>query len=49
MEDLSDFKRGQSFGALSVGASATKIHTAGRVQSRFKEHESELQHLPWPA
>jgi hypothetical protein len=25
------------------------IHTAGTVQSWFGEHESELQHLPWPA
>jgi hypothetical protein len=25
------------------------IHTAGTVQSRFEEHEGELQHLPWPA
>jgi transposase len=24
------------------------IHTAGCVQSWFKEHEGELQHLPWP-
>jgi hypothetical protein len=24
------------------------IHTAGTVQSRFEEHEGELQHLPWP-
>jgi hypothetical protein len=27
----------------------TPIHTAGIVQSWFEEHESELQHLPWPA
>jgi hypothetical protein len=25
------------------------VHTAGTVQSWFEEHESELQHLPWPA
>jgi hypothetical protein len=25
------------------------IHTAETVQSWFKEHEGELQHLPWPA
>jgi hypothetical protein len=25
------------------------IHTAGTVQSRVEEHESELQHLTWPA
>jgi hypothetical protein len=25
------------------------IHTSGTVQSSFEEHESELQHLPWPA
>jgi hypothetical protein len=24
------------------------IHTAGTVQSWFEEHESELQHFPWP-
>jgi hypothetical protein len=24
------------------------IHTAGTVQSGFKEHEGKLQHLPWP-
>jgi hypothetical protein len=24
-------------------------HTAGTVQSRFEEHEGEIQHLPWPA
>jgi hypothetical protein len=24
------------------------IHTAGRVQSWFEEHEGALQHLPWP-
>jgi hypothetical protein len=24
------------------------IHTAVTVQLRFKEHEGELQHLPWP-
>jgi hypothetical protein len=23
--------------------------TAGTAQSWFEEHESELQHLPWPA
>jgi transposase len=23
--------------------------TAGTVRSWFEEHESELQHLPWPA
>jgi hypothetical protein len=23
--------------------------TARNVQSRFEEHEGELQHLPWPA
>jgi hypothetical protein len=27
----------------------TPIRTAGTVQSLFEEHESELQHLPWPA
>jgi hypothetical protein len=26
----------------------TPIHTAGTVESGFEEHESELQHLPWP-
>jgi hypothetical protein len=25
------------------------IHTAVTVQSRFEEHEGELQHLPWLA
>jgi hypothetical protein len=25
------------------------IHTAGNVQSWFKEHKGELKHLPWPA
>jgi hypothetical protein len=25
------------------------IHTAGTVHSWFEEHETELQHLPWPA
>jgi hypothetical protein len=25
------------------------IHTAGTVQSRFEEHEGELQHLSWSA
>jgi hypothetical protein len=25
------------------------IHSAGTTQSWFKEHEGELQHLPWPA
>jgi hypothetical protein len=25
------------------------IHTAGTVQSRFEEHEGELQHFSWPA
>jgi hypothetical protein len=25
------------------------IYTAGTVQLWFKEHEGELQHLPWPA
>jgi hypothetical protein len=25
------------------------IHTAGTLQSRFEEHEGELQHHPWPA
>jgi hypothetical protein len=25
------------------------IHTAGNVQLWFKEHEGELQHLPWAA
>jgi transposase len=25
------------------------IHTAGTVQPWFEEHDSELQHLPWPA
>jgi hypothetical protein len=24
-------------------------HTAGAIQSWFKEHEGELQYLPWPA
>jgi hypothetical protein len=24
------------------------IHTAGTVQTRFEEHEGELQHFPWP-
>jgi hypothetical protein len=27
----------------------TPIHTDRTVQSWFEEHESELQHLPWPA
>jgi hypothetical protein len=26
----------------------TLILTARTVQSRFEEHEGELQHLPWP-
>jgi hypothetical protein len=26
----------------------TPIHIAGTVQSWFREHEGELQHLPWP-
>jgi hypothetical protein len=26
----------------------SSIHTAGTVQSRFEEHEGELQPLPWP-
>jgi transposase len=25
------------------------IHTDGTVQSRFEQHEDELQHLPWPS
>jgi hypothetical protein len=25
------------------------IHSAETVQSWFEEHETELQHLPWPA
>jgi hypothetical protein len=25
------------------------IHTAGTIQSRFEQHEGELQHFPWPA
>jgi hypothetical protein len=28
---------------------AAPIHMVGPVQSWFEEHESELQHLPWPA
>jgi predicted solute-binding protein len=27
----------------------TTIHASGTVQSRFEEHESELQYLPLPA
>jgi hypothetical protein len=45
----SSFERGQIFGTCLAGASVTKIHTAGTVQSWFEENESELQHLPWPA
>jgi hypothetical protein len=25
------------------------IHTAGSLQSWFEKHESEFEHLPWPA
>jgi hypothetical protein len=28
---------------------STPIHTAGTVQTRFEQHDGEIQHLPWPA
>jgi hypothetical protein len=49
MRDLSNFERGQIFGERLAGASVTKIHTAGTIQSWFEEHKSKLQRLPWPA
>jgi hypothetical protein len=33
--------------AVLKGENST-IHMTGTVQSWFEEHESELQHLPWP-